>query len=70
MTGSSVLAISSRMVLSNTLRLLLIAASQENLHKEGVRAVNCTSCFAVASIYSLGCAESLSERSQRLLALD
>ena len=69
-TGGSVPAISSRMVLANTLRLLLIAASQENLHKEGIRAVTCSLYFAVASIYLSGSPESLSERSQRLLASD
>lgn len=53
-----------------TLRLLLLAASQENLHEEGVGTVTCSSCCAVASIYSPGSPESLFERSQRLLAPD
>ena len=69
-TGSSVPAIRRRMVLTNTLRCLLIAASQENLHKEGVKVVTSSSYFAVASVYSSGSPESLSERSQRLLASD
>lgn len=69
-TGSSILVSSRRMVFANTLRPLLVAALQENLHKQGVGAVTCSLRFAVASIYSLGSPESLSERSQRLLALD